>query len=58
LGRAGTRASEVTPGSDTYYGRHIFYRIQGGQIYVITVPPLVVSAPSATASSTLTTIRR
>ncbi|HEU5061747.1 MAG TPA: hypothetical protein VFT79_01185 [Solirubrobacterales bacterium] len=27
-------------GRDTYYGRHFFYRAQGGQIYVITVPPL------------------
>jgi hypothetical protein len=27
-------------GRDTYYGRHFFYRAQGGQIYVVTVPPL------------------
>jgi hypothetical protein len=27
-------------GLDTYYGRHFFYRAQGGQIYVVTVPPL------------------
>jgi hypothetical protein len=27
-------------GKDTYYGRHFFYRAGGGQMYVITVPPL------------------
>ncbi len=27
-------------GRDTYYGRHFFYRAVGGQIYVMTVPPL------------------
>jgi hypothetical protein len=27
-------------GKDTYYGRHFFYRAGGGQMYVMTVPPL------------------
>lgn len=27
-------------GKDTYYGRHVFYRATGGQVYVMTVPPL------------------